>query len=325
MKAPDFWTHARPWQAYALAPLALLYEVGRWCRVLFSTPQPVMTPVVCVGNVSVGGTGKTPTVRALMKRAKALGLGASVTTRGYGGREAGPLLVIPHTHTADQVGDEALLLAQEGPVWKATNRALGVLSAGVGQQLVIMDDGMQNPTVPKAAIIMVVDAGAGFGNGWVLPSGPLREPWGGGARRADVIIVIADPAGAEHPHVIRLREKYADKIVSAQIVPVTEMSSFTTVEAVAGIGRPEKFMATLEQQGLTVARQHVFADHHPFERSELQAIIANAQHPFVTTEKDLMRIPPDLRPSFTAVTIELAFEETSVLDDLLTRATTKGR
>lgn len=318
MTPPDFWTDPGAWQGRMLSPLSGLYDVGRRLRNLFSTPGMAQVPVLCVGNITVGGTGKTPTVRALAQMVAEMGHVPVVSTRGYGGSLAGPVLVDPEKHTANDVGDEPLLLAKTIPVWKAQNRSLGVMAAGANGDLVIMDDGKQNPTVYKTATVVVVDSGAGFGNGRLLPAGPLREPLAAGLKTADVIVQITDPLGRVAGGLQETLRRSGVPLVQASLVPSIDLPP-QSVEALAGIGRPQKVYDTLNALGFDVHKAHSFADHHPYTRAELERILGAANGPVVTTEKDMVRIPADLRDHFTVLTVMLQFEDAASIYALLSR------
>jgi tetraacyldisaccharide 4'-kinase len=280
--------------------------------------------VICVGNVTVGGAGKTPTVLALIDivDAHAGGPLAHVLTRGYGGALTGPVRVDPDRHTASEVGDEPLLLARAAPTWVARDRFAGALTAvAAGAGLVILDDGLQNPSLAKDLSLIVVDGAHGFGNGRVMPAGPLRERVATALTHVHGVIVIGDDragAGAE----IR-KTRPGVPVLSARIVPASAAATAlkgNRVLAFAGIARPEKFFATLDAIGADIVDRHAFADHHHFSEAEIALLESEAKRRgarLVTTEKDHMRLERDVRERVAALPIALSFVDPAALDRLL--------
>ncbi|MDJ0640088.1 MAG: tetraacyldisaccharide 4'-kinase [Paracoccaceae bacterium] len=323
MRPPAFWQNPpeRPgWQARALAPLSLLYELGTARRLKKGPAFKPRVPVISVGNLNVGGTGKTPTVIAL-----ADGLSdrtPHVVLRGYGGSEPGPLRVDPTRHDAEQVGDEALLLAAFAPTWISQDRAAGVaLAEDAGAGVILLDDAHQNPSVPKTLSIVVVDAEVGFGNARVLPAGPLREPVDVGLKRADLLLSIGDERAqqsfaASLGHHLQLPHATA----TLELLETGMDWSGLKVLAFAGIGRPEKFFRTVRQTGAELLRAEALDDHQPLtealmKRLELEAQTLGAQ--LVTTEKDAVRLPPSFRTKVLALPVRLQFTDMAGLDTLL--------
>jgi tetraacyldisaccharide 4'-kinase len=282
-------------------------------------------PVICVGNINAGGTGKTPTVIALVQKLQAMGKNVHVVSRGYGGKLTGPVRVVERTHNANEVGDEPLLISAFAPVWVAKDRALGVQAAEAnGAQVILLDDGMQNPSVVKDATIVVVDAHRGFGNGRVMPAGPLREPVDIGLKRGDIVISIGDQAAQG-----RFDKTWGDHItlphVRASLSVIETGMDWNGLRALAfaGIGHPEKFFATLESIGATLLRTEPLRDHQPLslalmKRLEIEAAALDAQ--MVTTEKDAVRLPRAFQMKVLTLPVRLTIQDDAEINSLLVKA-----
>lgn len=321
MKPPAFWFTPpdRPvWQARLLAPLGALYAAATRRRLARPGWTPDI-PVICIGNVNAGGTGKTPTVIALATLLGASGRQVHVVSRGYGGTLAGPVRVDERRHTAAETGDEPLLIAAFAPVWVARDRAAGVRAAcAAGADLVLFDDGMQDPAVTPSATLVVVEAETGFGNGRCIPAGPLREPVAAGMARASALLSIGAPP-AQAAFAARWGAAMgAVPRFSAELRPLATGMSWTGLRALAfaGIGRPEKFFASLRAQGADVVRTLALDDHQPlghalFTRLETEARQLGAQ--LVTTEKDAVRLPPALRRRVLTLPVRLEIDRADAL------------
>lgn len=318
MKAPGFWHGGkRSLAALLLTPFGWLYGLGTALRVRMGRPRRIGVPVVCVGNLIAGGTGKTPVVIAVAKRLIAKGVNVHVVTRGYGGTTFGPHLVV-ESDTADAVGDEARLLARVVPTWVSDDRVKGCLAAmQEGAQAIIFDDGFQDPSVAKALSFIVVDGGYGFGNGLMIPAGPLRESIRAGAARADAVVLIGD----EVADLSRLKAARPRMVRAERTLPNLEEKHVTgRVLAFAGIGRPMNFFESLERAGLTLAETRTFADHHPYLDSEIEAMRNDASAldaVLMTTEKDFVRLTPSQSRDIVAVSMELSWRDPDVIDQLL--------
>ncbi len=321
MRPPLFWNRPRGLTSRLLAPLEWIWIASTRRRLRNGPWERLSIPVICVGNINVGGTGKTPTVIALLEVLGELGINAHVVSRGYGGTETGPLLVDERKHSAHKVGDEPILISAFGPCWVAKDRTAGAKAAiKAGAQVIILDDGFQDPSLHKDLSIVVVDAEIGFGNGRVMPAGPLREPLTDGLSRADIVIPIGTPIAQK-----RLTAQLANPVWSGELRALeTGMDwSGTRFIAFAGIGRPGKFFATLQALGANVEATHAFPDHAPYTDAILQRLKAEAKAKsaqLVTTEKDMARLPAAFRRDVLALPVRLVFNDPeavrSALSDL---------
>ncbi len=325
MRAPGFWQHDGG-LARLLSPLSGMTAMATRRR-LARPGVRVGVPVVCCGNATVGGAGKTLLALDLARRALAAGQAVHVLTRGHGGRRSGLTRVEPW-HDAAAVGDEALLLAAVAPCWVSADRAAAARAAvAAGATLLVMDDGLQNPGLCKDLSLLVVDAVSGFGNGRLLPAGPLREPVAAAASRCQAAVVIGEGvigAGVIDAGVI------GDAVVAlpgglprlqATLQPDEAMRGLAgrRVLAFAGIGRPEKFFASLEQVGAVVTRA-AFGDHHRYSRQELRRLLGRAAQgglTLATTPKDAVRLPEEVRRQVTVAGVGLAWADEAALTALL--------
>lgn len=301
-----------------VTPLSWIWAGATARRIARGQPVDPGVPVICVGNVTMGGAGKTPVVREIARR-----LGGHVLTRGYGGKQAGPLRVEPH-HTAAEVGDEPVMLAADLPVWVARDRAAGALAAAqAGASVIVMDDGHQNPSVRKTLSLVVVDGETRnsewpFGDGRVFPAGPMREPLKAGLARADAVIILL-PADLDAPDPELLAALSSVPVLVARLQAVEPPPSGPQV-GFAGVGKPWKVERALQAAGCELKDFWPYPDHHAWSASDLDRLAYRAQQldaGLVTTEKDWARLPAAWRPRIKPWPVRAVFEDEAALDALL--------
>ena len=323
LATPRWWyTRERAPGAVLRALLTPPSWVWAWAtarRIARGQPIDPGVPVICVGNLTVGGTGKTPVVRELARR-----LGGHVLSRGYGGSERGPLRVDLARHTAPEVGDEPLMLAGDLPVWIARDRAAGArVAADAGAKVIVMDDGHQNPSVAKALSLVVIDGETRggewpFGDGRVFPAGPMREPLAAGLARADAAIVLL-PADLAQPDPDLLRQLTAAPVLIARLAPLAAPPPGPQV-GFAGVGKPWKVERALRAAGCDLADFWPFPDHHAYAEADLKRLAERADQfsaGLITTEKDWARLPVAWRARIKPWPVRAVFEDEASLDALL--------
>ncbi|HXQ17827.1 MAG TPA: tetraacyldisaccharide 4'-kinase [Caulobacteraceae bacterium] len=323
------WWYARrgapmPITRALLRPLSWIWAAETARRIARARPFDPGAPVICVGNLTMGGSGKTPVVRALARRLAAQGRGVHILTRGYGGRLKGPLRVDPASHAAADVGDEALMLAKDAPVWVARERAAGALAAArAGAELIVMDDGHQNPGLKKALSLVVVDGETRdgewpFGDGAVFPAGPLREPLAAGLARADAVVLLL-PADLEAPDPALCALFSPTPVLIARLVPVAPPPAAPQL-AFAGIGKPWKMERALRAAGCDLADFAPLPDHAQYDERLLRFLAHRAEAlgaGLITSEKDWVKLPVSWQARVTAWPVEVRFEDEAALDALL--------
>jgi tetraacyldisaccharide 4'-kinase len=325
MKAPEFWT-GDGLLPRLLQPLGLAYQMGTAIRRHAVTPLEMDIPVLCVGNLVVGGAGKTPVALSLANLLKEAGTTAfAFLTRGHGGRTMGPTKVDPSLHGPLDIGDEALLLAETATTWVARDRAKGAMAARrEGAELIIMDDGFQNPGLKKTLSIVVIDGGFGFGNGHVLPAGPLREPIDVGLSRADAVVIIDEDRTGLSAFLPDALPRFTAAIAPRR---PEHLPPGTRVVGFAGIGRPTKFLETLKALDLDVIAFDAFSDHHVFTAAEIQTLITKAKENNaipVTTAKDHVRLPRSAQALIQRMDISLLWRDKALLTAFLSKRLENG-
>lgn len=313
MNPPAFWQRDGVLPR-VLAPLGAVVAratARRLARAGWRAPVPVL----CCGNAGLGGAGKTTVVLDLARRLQRRGVAVHCLTRGYGGRVSGVLRVDPVRHGADMVGDEPLLLAEAAPTWVGADRAAAARAAvAAGARGLLMDDGLQNPSLEKTASLLVIDGAAGFGNGRVVPAGPLRERADVAAARCRAGVMIGEDricAAAAVPGL---------PMLAARLVPDQRLDG-RRLFAFSGIARPAKFHATLIEAGAELAGAVAFADHHRFTPHELVRVMDRAaalEARPVTTPKDAARLPDAVREAVLVAGVALEWDDEQELDALLT-------
>jgi tetraacyldisaccharide 4'-kinase len=324
MREPAFWWREPSLASALLAPLAAAYGAVAQAR-LKGRGRRAGVPVVCIGNPTVGGAGKTPTALAVARMLAAAGDRPVFLSRGYGGALAGPVVVDPSRHRAREVGDEPLLLARAAPTIVGRNRVRGA-GLATGASVIVMDDGFHNPSLAKDFSVLVVDARRGIGNGQVIPAGPLRAPADAQLTRAQALVVVG--ASSRGSAIAERASTRNIPVFQARLRPdpgfIAELAG-RRVLAFAGIGDPEKFFATLAAAGIALAVTRSFPDHHRYTPAEAGALCNEAEREglvLVTTEKDLARLSGEdqLQPlagRAKALPVTLAFEDKELFKSLL--------
>jgi tetraacyldisaccharide 4'-kinase len=330
MREPAFWWDKPSLASRLLWPAALIYGTIA-ARRMRQPGRAAGIPVVCVGNFTLGGTGKTPTAIALARWLADNGGKPFFLTRGYGGRLAGPLRVDPSTHRAADVGDEPLLLARHAPAIVAQDRLAGAaLARELGASIIVMDDGLQNPSLKKDFALAVVDGRRGLGNANVFPAGPLRAPLRVQLDRVHAILVVGKGPGVAQ--ISAIARAHHRPLFHARLAPRAEAVKAIgkkKVLAFAGIGDPEKFFSTLAAEGIEASIEESFPDHHLYSEADAERLIARAEAQKLvplTTEKDMVRLAGGdgalaaLRARAKELPVTLLIEEDDALRKLLRKA-----
>lgn len=304
MKTPDYW-RTDSLVSKILAPIGAIYGFLTQLRLKLHNPPKAEIPVICVGNITAGGTGKTPVSIALAKMLINDVYHPFFVTRGYGGKIKN-IMVNNKKHSAKEVGDEPLLLSAVAPVVVNPNRYEGAKSAiNEGADLVVMDDGFQNPSLYKDLSFLVFDGNYGIGNGKIIPAGPLRETFADGTKRADALIIMGEDKNG-------LAAKTKLPTFFAHLEAAQTAVGKRDVVAFAGIGHPSKFYGSLKEQGLNIVKTYDFPDHHFYRTNELEKIIDEAQKlnaDIYTTGKDFVKIPHSLQSQIKVLEVAVVWEK----------------
>ncbi len=318
---PRFWFEQKGFIASMLHPFAVLYAAfGNYLRSRF-TPQKMRVPVICVGNVVLGGSGKTPIVRLLAKRLQQQGFTPHIISRGYGGYLKGPVRVDATTHTIGEVGDEPLMLSHIAPVWVTKNKVAGAEAAiAAGATVLLLDDGLQNPTLHKDVSFLVVDATRGLGNGCVIPAGPLRETLHESLSKTTAVIWVAsNNMGGNDETLKELSTQKPVVMASAKTISQQDLNG-QKVLAFCGLGNAQKFYDGVKTLGAEIVKTSDFPDHYVWSAYEIRALLDEAKTlnaRAVTTAKDAVRIPQSLRDQIIICDVEISFSDETALDKQL--------
>ena len=316
MKTPGHW-QSKNLLAHLLYPVGCLYATATWLRTKLKTSRKVSVPVICIGNLTAGGSGKTPTAVSIAQLLQQEGKHPFFVSRGYGG-QLQDVLVDLEKHSPEDVGDEPLLLARQAPVVINAERYLAAQKAvDNGANIIIMDDGFQNPSLYKDKSLLVIDGEVGLGNMYPIPAGPMREFFVSGIKRAQGVILL----GEDKHNILSMFNNLP--VFRGKVVPQKPQTSHPVAIAFAGIGRPEKFYQSLKDCGINLIKTIDFPDHHYYQRSELETLIKQAKDPeadLFTTAKDMVKIPTDLQPLFKVLEITVEWENEQVLKEFLLKS-----
>ncbi len=317
VRQPDFWSGDRGYiLPRLLSPIAAIAAAAAARRIARPSRQ-VPVPVLCCGNATLGGAGKTTLALDIGQRLRDRRLRVHFLSRGYRGAVRGPWRVSAND-LVDAVGDEALLLAAVAPTWVGAERSASACAAvAAGADVLVLDDGLQNPSLARDVSLLVIDGGFGFGNGRVLPAGPLREPVAAAARRCQAAVLIGDDATGA----LRMLGDVVP-VLHARLVPKPETAALSgrRVLAFAGIARPEKFFATLRAVGAVLVGEESFSDHHQFSSRTLRNLrdrAAGLDALLVTTPKDAARLSSVERGTVLVAGVTLAWETPEAIERLL--------
>ena len=318
LKAPKFWYNKKNTiYSNALFPLSLLFRLGTKIRNIINYTYKSPLPIICIGNIVIGGAGKTPVALKIGKMLIKAGYNPHFVSKGYAGIIKKNILV-ESWHSAKSVGDESLLLAEVAPTWIGIDRNESIkLANNKGSDCIVMDDGFQNPTIYKDFSIVVVNASQGFGNKRVIPSGPLRESINRGMSRTNLVILIGE------------KTKELEKLIPSHIPTISAKFNINNqskifkgqkITAFAGIAYPKKFFDSLREQGAKIVKEVTYPDHHIFDENDLLSLVEIAnktQSILVSTQKDFIRIPKSYRSLVNTLEGEIVFENEDLIKEIL--------
>ena len=311
MQTPGFWrAGSNCFPSTLLSPFGWFFRIITWVRQVTTKPWKSPIPIICIGNLVAGGSGKTPLALNIAKHLQKKGKIVHFLSRGYGGEEKGPLLVDVEIHDFTCVGDEPLILASQAPTWVSRDRRAGCLAAAkAGAEIIIMDDGFQNPKVIKDYSIVVVDGEYGFGNQKLIPAGPLREPIPRGLARAHAVVVVGEDRAGTSIFFTR----HGLSPLSTRLIPTKLPNTIKDKPVVlfAGIGFPEKFFKTISNLGYNVVRKISYADHHPYSCSDidyLRNVAKKNEAILLSTEKDAQRLPKSFLKEVNIISAKIEWE-----------------
>ena len=328
-EAPPFWWTKADWRAWGLSPFSYLYGRIAGSRMRKARRASVSVPVICIGNFTVGGAGKTPTAIAIARAAIARGLKPGFLSRGYGGSLDVVTVVDIHHHRADAVGDEALLLAREAMTVISRCRVDGAKRlVSEGADLIIMDDGFQSARLELDFALVVIDSNRGIGNGHLVPGGPVRAPIAEQMRQLSAILKVGNGVAADA--LVRQASRAGKPVHVASVVPRPDPSLQNRhVLAYVGIADPEKFYRTVVSLGAAIVERRAFPDHHYFTEDEIADLLKDAAKQDllpVTTSKDAVRLaghsgkPQELAEKTTVVEIDMVFDDPHAPDHIIDAA-----
>ena len=313
IRTPEFWASRGP-VAIALSPFSLLWAAGSCLQRLISKPGKAALPIICVGNLTAGGTGKTPVTAFIYDQLTKLGYRPAILMRGYGGNAEQPVWVDHSQNQANLCGDEAVMLAESRDVMVARDRLTGaaIIAASGSYDVILMDDGLQNPHIAKDFKIAIFDGSFGIGNGMLIPAGPMRIGFKTGIGDLDAVIINGPDItgiGAKLPPGL---PQFSGKLRPDQCM--IDSYDGAPLLGFAGIGRPKRFFETLVETGANLVHQLAFADHHPYSETDLVRLQEDASRygaELITTHKDWVRLPVEWRNrvGFLPVTLDLDYAD----------------